>query len=389
MNTRQRMSQYLNLDDFEQAARRFLPRSLFAYVSGGVETDSTLRKNRQVFQRYAFVPRVMRDVSAVCTETALFGVRYAAPIGIAPMGLSALTAWRGDRVQAQAAVKAGIPMILSGSSLTPLEDIASVGSNIWFQAYLPGQWEQIEALLHRVAHAGFETLVITVDTPVPANRENNMRAGFTAPLRPSIRLLCDGLLHPRWTFGVFLRTLLTDGMPHFENNYATRGAPIFSRQVLRDFSDRAHLNWTYFKKVRALWSGKIVLKGVLAPADARTAVALGADGLIVSNHGGRQLDGVITPLEVLPEIVSACPDVPVMMDSGVRRGSDVLKAMALGAHFVFVGRPFNYAAAVAGQAGVLHAIELLQQEIRRNLAMLGVTDLAALNEEFVVQSCLA
>lgn len=378
---KRRVNQFLNLDDFEKAARRTLPRPLFAYVSGGVETNSSLMQNRAVFQRHAFVPRVMRDVSVVQTSVELLGQSYAAPFGIAPMGLSALTAYRGDLVQARAAVQANIPMIMSGSSLIPMEELAPLGPNIWFQAYLPGEWTQIQDLIERVRRAGFETLVITADTPVAANRENNIRAGFTAPLRPTPRLLLEGLLHPRWSVGVFLRTLVRHGMPHFENNYATRGAPVLSRHVLRDFSDRSHLNWKYFERVRNLWPGQLILKGVLSAEDARHAVRLGVDGLIVSNHGGRQLDGAVTALEALPAIVRACPDIPVMMDSGIRRGSDVLKAMALGADFVFVGRPFNYAAAVAGEAGVRRAIDLLHEEIHRNLAMLGITDVQALDEQ--------
>lgn len=382
---RSRVNRLLNLDDFERAAKRLLPRPLFSYVSGGVETNRSLEQNRAIFGRYAFVPRVMRDVSVVQSSQALFGQNYSAPVGITPMGLSALTAYRGDLVLAQAAAKAGIPMILSGSSLIPMEEVAPIGANVWFQAYLPGRWAQIEALIRRVRRAGFETLLITADTPVAANRENNLRAGFSAPLRPSLRLLSQGLLHPRWTVGTFLRTLLTHGMPHFENNYAERGAPIFSRHVLRDFSDRSHLNWEYFKRVRDMWPGNLVLKGVLSAEDAAQAVSLGADGIIVSNHGGRQLDGAVTPLQVLPAIAHACPDVPVMMDGGLRRGSDVLKALALGADFVFIGRPFNYAAAVAGKAGVLHAINLLLQELRRNMAMLGVTNLKALDERFLLR----
>ena len=215
-------------------------------------------------------------------------------------------------------------MIMSGSSLIRLEEVAEVGKNVWFQAYLPGTMEQIEALLARIQAAGYEKLVITVDTPVAANRENNVRAGFTTPLRPSLRLLMDGITHPRWTLGTFLRTLAHKGMPHFENNYATRGAPIMSRNVARDFSDRAHLNWSYFERVRQLWPGKLIMKGVLSAPDARAAVDKGADGIIVSNHGGRQLDGSVAPLRVLPKIVRACPDVPVMMDSGIRRGSDAV-----------------------------------------------------------------
>jgi L-lactate dehydrogenase (cytochrome) len=210
------------------------------------------------------------------------------------------------------------------------------------------------------------------------NRENNIRAGFSTPLRPTPRLAWDGITHPRWLFGTFLATILRHGMPHFENNYATRGAPILSPTVMRDFSDRGNLNWGHFDLIRRMWKGPLVAKGVLDRADARIAIDRGADAIIVSNHGGRQLDGAIAPLRVLPEIVEECGDVPVIMDSGIRRGTDVLKALALGAKFVFLGRPFGYAASVGGEAGVHHAIRILAAEIDRDMAMLGIRSLAEL-----------
>jgi L-lactate dehydrogenase (cytochrome) len=291
------------------------------------------------------------------------------------MGISALSAYRGDIVLAKAAGQMNLPMIMSGSSLIRLEEVVKVNPDAWFQAYLPGDEANIRALIARVIAAGFRTLVITVDTPVAANRENNVRAGFSTPLRPSVRLAWDGISHPRWLISTFLRTLVKHGIPHFENNYAHRGAPIISSSVERDFSDRGHLDWSHLRLIRDLWPGTLVVKGILHPDDARRAVETGANGLIVSNHGGRQLDGSVAPLRVLPSIIAACPHVPVMLDGGIRRGSDVLKALALGAAFVFVGRPFNFAASVAGEEGVLHAARLLSQEISRNMGMLGVCSL--------------
>jgi L-lactate dehydrogenase (cytochrome) len=283
-------------------------------------------------------------------------------------------------VLAKAAAQENIPMIMSGSSLIRLEEVIQENANAWFQAYLPGDVVQIERLIERVERAGYRILVLSVDTPVAANRENNVRAGFSTPLRPSVRLAWDGLTHPAWSLGTFARTLLKHGMPHFENNYATRGAPILSASVLRDFSDRGHLNWQHFKRIRAMWKGKLVIKGILDKNDARIALDHGVDGVIVSNHGGRQLDGSIAPLRVLPEIAGVCGAIPVMMDSGIRRGTDVLKALALGAQFVFVGRPFNYAAAIAGEAGVRHAIRVLATEIDRDMAMLGVNTLGEIDQ---------
>ncbi len=379
------LDQVLSLDDFEAAARQHLPAPVFAYVSGGVERNQTLRGNAEAFERYAFVTRVLVDTSKRSTATTLFGSTWSAPFGIAPMGICALSAYRGDLVLAQAAARENVPMIMSGSSLIRLEEIVQANPQAWFQAYLPGAESEIIALVERVKAAGYGTLVVTLDASIASNREQNIRAGFSTPLRPSARLAWQGLTHPRWLFGTFLRTLMRHGMPHFENNYARRGAPILSANVLRDFSDRGHLGWQHIALIRRMWPGRLVLKGILDVRDARLALEHGADGILVSNHGGRQLDGTVSPLRVLPAIVAACPDVPVMVDSGFRRGTDVLKALALGARFVFVGRPFSYAAAVAGEAGVLKGITLLREEVSRNMAMLGVSHTSDIGSDCLLQ----
>ncbi|MBZ9558517.1 alpha-hydroxy-acid oxidizing protein [Halomonas coralii] len=381
---KRRLARLNNLHDFEAAARRHLPRAIFAYIANAAEDGHSLEANRDAFDDYAFVPRVLVDVSRVTQQTTLLGLPMASPFGIAPMGLGALWAYRADVVLADAARAAGIPMIMSGSSLIRMETLGGQGESTWFQAYLPAGREAIEALIARVQAAGFTTLVITLDTPVATNPDNNRRAGFSSPLKPSPRLAWDGLSHPGWLFGTFLRTLTRHGMPHFENNYASRGAPIFSPHVNRDISDRGHLNWDDLAFIRERWPGRLVLKSVLHPADAARARALGVDALIVSNHGGRQLDGALSPLRALPDILAAAGDLPVMIDSGFRRGTDVLKALALGAAFVFIGRPFAYAAAVGGEAGVAHAIDLLTAEIRRDMALLGITRLDQLGRDHLV-----
>lgn len=383
--TTKRLRGVLSLDDFETAARKHLPRPIFGYIAGAVETNWSRDDNCAAFAEYGFLPRMLVDVSKRSQQTTIFGHTYAAPFGIAPIGISALYAYRGDLVLAAAGAAANIPMIMSGSSLIRLEEVAKQSKATWFQAYLPGDVPDITALIDRVAQAGFETLVITVDSQVAGNRENNVRTGFSTPLRPSLRLAWDGITHPRWLFGTFLHTLLRHGMPHFENNYARRGPPILSPNVLRDYSDRGHLNWEHFRLIRRLWKGRLVIKGILDKADAVTARDAGADGIIVSNHGGRQLDGAVSALRVLPGIVAACPELPIMVDGGVRRGTDVLKALALGAKCVFVGRTFGYAASVAGAAGVDHAIGLLIAEIHRDMAMLGITDLHELDARRLVR----
>jgi L-lactate dehydrogenase (cytochrome) len=368
----------LRLDDFEVAARRHLPRPVFAYVSGGVEDNVARDDNRAAFRDWSFVPRVLAGVSGRSQRTTLLGRQYSSPFGIAPIGIAALYAFRGDLVMAAAARDANIPMVLSGTSLIRLEDVAKAAPEAWFQAYVPGDEKIITDLIERVAVAGYSTLVLTVDVPAAGNRENNVRAGFSTPLRPTPRLAWDGLTHPRWLFGTFLNTIARHGVPHFENNFATRGAPILSPSVLRDFSDRGNLDWGHFDLIRRLWKGHVVVKGILDRADARKAIDHGAEAIIVSNHGGRQLDGAIAPLRVLAEIVEECGEVPVLFDSGIRRGTDVLKALALGAKFVFLGRPFGYAASVGGEAGVHHAIRILATEIDRDMAMLGIRNLGEL-----------
>ena len=375
-----KLSRILSLDDFERAARSHLPKPVFAYVSGGVEDNLSFRDNRAAFEAWGFVPRVLVDVSGVSTETELFGHRYSAPFGVAPMGISALSAYRGDLVQAQAARAANIPMIMSATSLIRMEEVCTACPGTWFQAYMPAP-PKIPALVDRVIAAGFKTLVVTVDVAVLSNRENNIRAGFSTPLRPSLALAWQGITHPRWTLGTFLRTVARHGMPHFENSQAERGAPIVARNVERDFTARDAFNWAELDKVRKRWPGRLIVKGLMSAADAKIARSAGVEGIIVSNHGGRQLDGTVSPMRVLAEVAEAAGDVTIMMDSGIRRGTDVMKALALGARFVFVGRPFNYAASVAGEAGVAHAVRLLQGEVRRNMALLGVTSTGQLGRE--------
>lgn len=381
-----RLRGVLSLDDFEAAARRQLPRPIFGYVAGAAEDNRSLRANRAAFDTLALRTRVLVDVSQRRQDITLFGESYRSPFGIAPMGLNALSAYQGDVVQARAAHAAGVPFVVSGSALTRLEELITHAPRAWFQAYLPGDLPRIDALIDRVSAAGYRTLVVTVDLPVAGNRENNIRSGFSTPLRPSLRLAWDGLTHPRWLIGTLARTLLSRGMPHFENSFAERGAPILSSRVLRDFAARDHLGWHHVEHIRRRWAGTLVLKGILSAHDARLAQAHGVDGVVVSNHGGRQLDGAVAPMQVLPEIVAAAGPMAVMLDGGIRRGSDVLKALALGARCVWVGRPMQYAAAVAGQAGVAHALGLLHDEVDRNMAMLGLTHCRAVSPECLVHA---
>jgi L-lactate dehydrogenase (cytochrome) len=379
-----RLANVLSLDDFEIEAKRLLPRCIFGFVSGGVESNSSRDANRDAFADWAFVPRVLVNTVARSQATSLFGKHYNAPFGISPMGSIALGAFECERVLAAGARNAGIPFMLSGAALMAMEKVIAANPEAWFQAYIPGDRPLVGRLIDRVERAGYGTLVVTADVAVNGNRENNIRNGFSMPLRPTPRLAWDGITHPRWLAHTLLRTLWRNGMPHFENVTDGRGPPLISATAQRSFGRRDSLSWDDIAWIRARWKGTFIIKGILSPEDARKAVAIGADGIIVSNHGGRQLDGAIASLRALPDVVAAAGGLTVMLDSGIRRGTDVVKALALGASFVFLGRPFLYAAAVGDEAGVGHAINVLGEEIDRNLALLGCTDLASLSPAFLV-----
>jgi L-lactate dehydrogenase (cytochrome) len=375
------LRRYLSLDDFEATARRRLPKFLYGYIAGAAETDAALADNRRAFDEYGFVPRVLNDVSGRAQITKLFGKTYAAPFGIPPMGSAALCAYRGDAVLTRAAAAMNVPMILSASSLIKLEDIRRENPAVWYQAYLAGDPSRIEPLVDRVAAAGYDTFVVTADVPVPPNRENNIRNGFQVPLAITPRIAWDIVTHPHWLFGTWARTLMNHGMPHFENMDARRGPPVLSKNLMRNIGKRDQLTWKHVELIRRRWKGKLVVKGLISPADARIARESGVDGVIVSNHGGRQLDYTVSALRTLPEIAAQANGMTVMLDGGIRRGTDVLKALALGAQFVFVGRPFLFAAVAGGEAGVQRALTLLRDEIDRDMALLGIRSIGEISSE--------
>jgi len=377
------LKRYLALDDFEPAARRRIPKFLYGYISGGAETDASVRDNRKSFDEYGFVPRVLNDVSGRNQTTTLFGKTYASPFGIPPMGSSALCAYRGDIVLTRAAAAANVPMILSASSLITLEDVRRENQQAWYQAYLAGVPERIEPLVDRVAAAGYDTFVVTADVPVPPNRENNIRNGFQVPLAITPRVAWDTVTHPHWLFGTWARTLMNHGMPHFENMDAQRGPPVMSKNLMRNIGHRDQLAWKHVELIRRRWKGKLVVKGLIAPEDARIARESGVDGVMISNHAGRQLDYTVSALRTLPEIAAQSKGMTVMLDGGVRRGTDVIKALALGANFVWIGRPFLYAAIAGGEGGVARAITLLQAEIDRDLALLGIRSIGEITPALV------
>lgn len=369
----------LGLGEFEGAARSILPPALYHYVAGGSEDEAVMERNLRAFRRHAFLPKVLVDVSGRSMATTLFDQLVPLPFGIAPMGFCRLVAPDGDRALARAAGAAGIPYILSGASLTTMEEVRAAGPTSWFQAYIPGEPDRIAALVDRVEAAGFETLVITADTAVHPKHERSARHGFRSPVRFSPALAWQGLSHPGWLWRVLLRDRAAATRFRFENMDAQTGPPVFSSTLIRDIGRRDALSWQDVDAVRRHWKGKLVIKGIMTAGDAATAQAAGCDGVIVSNHGGRQIDCATSSLEALERIAQRGLSLAVMLDGGVRRGSDILKALRLGAGFVFVGRPMLFAAAAAGERGVRQAIALLAQEIDIAMALLGVTDLEGLS----------
>ncbi|MBC5784256.1 alpha-hydroxy-acid oxidizing protein [Ramlibacter sp. USB13] len=364
---------YLSLHDFETAARARLPRGLYGFVAGGSADGWSAANNRAAFDRWALVPRTLAAGPTRRQDLTLFGQSFASPCGIPPLGVSALFCFDADAAMARAAAAARVPFILSGASLTPMERIFAAWPQAWFQAYVDGDRARISRLLARLHRTSCQVLVLTVDTPVPPSRELSLRHGFSIPVRPGLRLMADTLLHPGWLLGTAARTVLAGGIPRMENQ---DDVPL--NRVTDAPAGPAHppLSWDDFRFIRGCWDRALVVKGVVSAQDALRYRALGADGLVLSNHGGRQLDGTIAPLDALPAIRDAVPGLPLLLDGGIRRGTDVAKALALGAVCTFTGRPILFAAAAAGEGGVARALALMHAEIDRTQALLGARTLA-------------
>jgi len=377
---RRRLRPILDLAGFQHAARRILPQPIYGYVANGAEDETSKDTNRAAFLDYRLVPRVLAGVENRSQNTTLFGRRYAAPFGIAPMGGAAAVTYDADNVMGRAATECDIPFVLSGNSIIPMEEVARHAPGAWFASYQSANRRAIEGMVARVAAAGFRVFVLTADVPIGSNREKDARDGFHQPIRLNRKIVGGGMRHPAWVLSTAARTLLRRGIPHIDNLEFNGGPSLFSRSV-SGIASHDGLAWDHVRLIRRLWQGPLVVKGILSPQDARIARDCGVDGIVVSNHGGRQLDKAVTPLMMLPDIVAASDGMTVIVDSGFRRGTDVLTALALGAHFVLVGRPFLFAAAVAGQAGVLHAIELLSKEIDRDMALLGLRRLDELGPD--------
>ncbi len=374
----------INVEDLRLMAKRYLPKIAFDYIEGGVEDEDGLKVNQAAFRRHRLIPRYLVDVSKRDQTTSLFGRDYAMSFGIAPTGLAGLFRHGADLMLAEAARDANIPFILSGSSTSTIEDIGKLApEHGWYQLYPARDQSISEDMIRRVRDAGLSTLVFTVDVPVHPKRERNKRNGFTRPLKLSLSTRLDALRHPRWLAGY-----LKYGMPVLSNwaPYAGEGATADQVADLLVEQSPPTMTWKSVETYRRLWPGKFVLKGIMHPDDAIRAAELGVDGVIVSNHGARQLDRAPSPLDVLPAMKAAVGDrMTVMFDSGIRRGADVVVALCLGAEYVFLGRPTLYGATVGGTAGAAHAINILRGEIDMVMGQAGLTDLHTLGPDRLYQ----
>jgi len=387
-----KLNDAINIEDLHQIAKQKLPKVIFDYIEGGVEDERGLARNEAAFHKHRLLPRYLVDVSKRDQSATVFDRTYASPFGISPTGGVGLYRREGEVMLAQAAAEANIPYIMSGGSNASMEEAARVApNNVWFQLYAAKDGDITDALIGRARDAGLGALVLTVDVPVHPKRERNFRNGFvnvrsggvleSLKLKPSIIL--EAMTHPAWVIE-YVRLGGAPGMgnwaPHAGNGASTADVISFGRTQ----TPASAQTWRDLERYRRLFPRKLVVKGILNPADAIRAAEIGCDGLIVSNHGGRQLDQAPASLEALPAIKAAVGDkMTVMLDSGVRRGADILIALCLGAQFVFFGRPTLYGAVAGGLPGVRKVIDIFRSEIDLVMGQIGCPSLGELGPDFL------
>lgn len=379
------LSSAVNIGDLRLAARRRLPRAIFDFFDGGAEDEITLRDNRAAYERVRLAPHVLRDVSKVDPSCEILGGPSKMPLVIAPTGGIGI-GWPGaDLAIARAAARYGIPYTLSTTSTATIEAVAEANGDgrRWFQLYILYDRDFTDKLVERARVAGYEALVVTVDLPVGGKRERDSHNRFTVPFRPRGGQVLEALTKPGWALGI----LANGGLPTLEN---LRGFNHKKSDTLVSISSSVGQNldsafdYTGLKRLRDLWKGKLLVKGVARADDAERIVELGADGIWISNHGGRQLDGALATLDTLPSVVAAVgAKVPVLLDGGVRRGSDLVKARALGAQAACAGRPTLYGASAAGEAGALRALAILSDELHRSMQLCGTRTIAEIGRDLI------
>jgi (S)-mandelate dehydrogenase len=378
-------AQVHNVDDMKRLARGYLPRPIFDWIEGGAEDEVSLANNRAAFERVRFKPRTLVDVSRRDQTSELFGKPMASPFAIAPMGNLSLFRPNAEVLMAQAAAAAGIPFVLSTASAISIETVAASapGARLWFQLYVFKDAKVNRSLVDRAAAAGYEALMITTDTHMFPKRERDRRNGIGLNLKKTPRNIAAVMSRPRWLWDV----VLSRPMPKLANLETEVSGPTTYEALANYFLTQRHAGFDLddLKRLRDQWKGKLMVKGILNVEDAHRAVELGCDGVILSNHGGRNLEGAAAPFEVLPEVVDGVGDkVPVLLDSGFRRGSDILKALAIGAKAVMLGRPAAYAVAAGGKEGVAHMLATMKDEVDRVQGYLGCRTLDELGRDLLL-----
>ncbi len=377
-----RLNRCYDLADIREAARQHLPKGLFEFIDRGAERELALAENVAAFERLKLRTKFLVGLQSRDMGTEIFGERIAFPLIIAPTGIAGLCWYQGELAIAKAATAVGIPFTLTVHAITSMETIAAeAGGQQWFQLYM---WEEEDLsfeIVERAKRLGFKALVVTIDTALGRTREYNDRNGFTDPISLNRRFVTDMALHPRWVAGVMGRYALTTGMPRHENH-----PPKYQHRITRGQAkgpaNKVSMTWDDIGRLRKLWPGPLVVKGILNADDARRAVDQGADGVVVSNHGGRALDSAAAPIDMLPYIVKAVGDeTTVLLDSGVRQGSDIVKAVALGAKAVLVGRAPLYGLAAGGQAGAEKVLNLLKVQFEKNMGYVGCPRVSDLSPE--------
>ena len=372
----------INIEDLRRLAKRRLPRAIFDFFDGGAEDETTLRDNCAAFQRVRLLPKVLVDVSAIDLKTEIFGRTANLPLAIAPTGGISAGRFGAELMLARAAKAAGVPFTMATPSAFAIERVAQeVGGRLWFQLYCVRNLDFRKKLVQRARDAGYEAILVTVDLPVSGKRERDPRNGFHTPYSPNWRNSRDVIFKPAWALD-----MLRNGLPGMANMEGYRFSAAAGTDIVTAVGREmdAGLDWEYIKLLRNQWPGKLLLKGVERPDDAERAVSVGCDGVVVSNHGGRQLDGATATLDALPDISRAVGrKLTVLLDGGVRRGVDILKARALGAQAVLTGRATLFGAMAGGEAGAKRALEILSSELVRAMQLCGVRSIDEIGPELL------
>ncbi|MGV0626331.1 alpha-hydroxy acid oxidase [Mycolicibacter minnesotensis] len=377
--TARRLEAALTVEDLRRLAQRRTPRAAFDYADGAAEDEISLGRARQAFRDIEFHPSILRDVTEVDTGRDVLGAPVRLPVAIAPTGFTRLMHTAGEVAGVRAAESAGIPFTLSTLGTASIEEVAAAAPRArrWFQLYMWRDRERSMALLRRAADAGYDTLLATVDCPVPGSRRRDTRNGMTIPPALTLRTAADALVHPAWWFDLLTtEPLAFASLDRWSGTVAQYMDTMFDPSLTFD-----DLAW-----VRAQWPGRFVVKGVQTVADARAAVDLGVDGIVLSNHGGRQLDRAPVPFQLLPKVVREVGgDTEILLDTGIMSGADIVAAVALGASCTLIGRAYLYGLMAGGQAGVQRVIDILTEQVQRTMRLLGVTELAELSAQHVTQ----